>query len=328
MSLHAELWVCQLGARSSTARRSRCRSASAPRARRTRSPTRCCCSSTRRSTRAGGARRRASCRWARTGTASQGIDIVDVDRGGKLTYHGPGQLVGYPIMRDRRRHRLPAHDGAARSSRRSPRRASRPRPPATGPTTPACGSASARSRSIGVHVARGVTTHGFAINVDNDLQPFEWVVPCGLDGVQMTSLTEETGRRGHAATASAGAWRSRSPTALGRRQRLVTPGAGCEAAAPGTPQPERDASSLRSMTHVHHAIPRQPRRDGRAARCLGPDGRAASARKPPWFKVPAPGGPTLPRAAELISRRTCTRSARRRRARTSASAGSAAPRRS
>jgi lipoyl(octanoyl) transferase len=45
--------------------------------------------------------------------------------------------------------------------------------------------------SIGVHVSRGVTTHGFAINVENDLQPFEWVVPCGLEGVRMTSVGRE-----------------------------------------------------------------------------------------------------------------------------------------
>ena len=49
--------------------------------------------------------------------------------------------------------------------------------------------------SLGVHVARGVTTHGWAVNVENDLQPFSWVVPCGLDNVQMTSLIKETGRR-------------------------------------------------------------------------------------------------------------------------------------
>ena len=47
--------------------------------------------------------------------------------------------------------------------------------------------------SIGVHVSRGVTTHGFAINVDNDLQPFEWIVPCGIENVRMTSLYKETG---------------------------------------------------------------------------------------------------------------------------------------
>jgi lipoyl(octanoyl) transferase len=48
--------------------------------------------------------------------------------------------------------------------------------------------------SIGVHVQRGVTTHGFAVNIDNDLQPFEWVVPCGLPEVRMTSVCRETGR--------------------------------------------------------------------------------------------------------------------------------------
>src|SRR6266513_1291462 len=45
--------------------------------------------------------------------------------------------------------------------------------------------------SIGVHVARGVSTHGFAVNVENDLQPFEWIVPCGLEGVRMTSVIAE-----------------------------------------------------------------------------------------------------------------------------------------
>jgi lipoate-protein ligase B len=47
--------------------------------------------------------------------------------------------------------------------------------------------------SIGVHVSRGVTTHGLAVNVDNDLQPFEWVVPCGIEGCQVTSLSRELG---------------------------------------------------------------------------------------------------------------------------------------
>ena len=44
-----------------------------------------------------------------------------------------------------------------------------------------------------VHVSRGVTAHGFAVNVENDLQPFEWVVPCGIEGVRMTSVLKETG---------------------------------------------------------------------------------------------------------------------------------------
>ena len=67
-----------------------------------------------------------------------------------------------------------------------------------------------------------MTTHGFAINVDNDLQPFEWVVPCGLEGVRMTSVTKETGQGDHL-----DCFRRRMALAFceafGRRQRLVTP---------------------------------------------------------------------------------------------------------
>ena len=48
--------------------------------------------------------------------------------------------------------------------------------------------------SIGVHVSRGITTHGFAVNVNNDLQPFEWIVPCGIEGCRMTSVCRELGR--------------------------------------------------------------------------------------------------------------------------------------
>ena len=77
-----------------------------------------------------------------------------------------------------------------RSSPRWPRRASRP---ARARGSTGVWVEDRKIGSIGVHVSRGVTTHGFAINVDNDLQPFEWVVPCGLDGVRMTSVTKETG---------------------------------------------------------------------------------------------------------------------------------------
>ena len=76
--------------------------------------------------------------------------------------------------------------------------------------------------SIGVHVARGVTTHGWAVNVENDLQPFQWVVPCGLEGVQMTSLIRETGRL----AGQMKCFRRRAAyevaSALGLRQRLVS----------------------------------------------------------------------------------------------------------
>ena len=118
-----ELWVCHLGT-SPTARRSPSRSTSARGVRPASCPTRCCCSSTRPSTRAGGAPARRSCRFAEDFYRAQGIERGDTDRGGRLTYHGPGQLVGYPIMRIDDVDRLPAHDGARdrRRARRGGRR--------------------------------------------------------------------------------------------------------------------------------------------------------------------------------------------------------------
>jgi lipoyl(octanoyl) transferase len=124
---------------------------------------------------------------------SQGIEVQDSDRGGRVTYHGPGQLVGYPIMRI----------GAVADYVRTMEQAviaaladegieARVRDGLTG-----IWAGDAKIGSIGVHVNRGVTTHGFAVNVDNDLQPFEWIVPCGLDGVRMTSVCKETGRGDH-----------------------------------------------------------------------------------------------------------------------------------
>jgi lipoate-protein ligase B len=121
---------------------------------------------------------------------SQGIEVCDADRGGRVTYHGPGQLVGYPIMRisdvpeyvhtmERAVVAALADEGIDAEVR-------------DGLTGIWAGDG--KIGSIGVHVNRGVTTHGFAVNVDNDLQPFEWVVPCGLDGVRMTSVCKETGR--------------------------------------------------------------------------------------------------------------------------------------
>jgi lipoyl(octanoyl) transferase len=121
---------------------------------------------------------------------AQGIDVHDADRGGRVTYHGPGQLVGYPIMRisdvpeyvhtmERAVIAALADEGIDAEVR-------------DGLTGIWAGDA--KIGSIGVHVNRGVTTHGFAVNVDNDLQPFEWVVPCGLDGVRMTSVSKETAR--------------------------------------------------------------------------------------------------------------------------------------
>ena len=129
----------------------------------------------------------------------QGIEICETDRGGAVTYHGPGQLVGYPIVSlkpygdnvheyVRRLEQLmigslAAYDGVDAKV-------------IDGLTGVWVGGGPPEGRkvgSIGVHVSRGVTTHGFAVNVNNDLQPFEWVVPCGIEGVRMTSLCRELG---------------------------------------------------------------------------------------------------------------------------------------
>jgi lipoyl(octanoyl) transferase len=125
---------------------------------------------------------------------ARGIDIVDVDRGGKLTYHGPGQLVGYPIVQivDVIAYLRTIEQAIVEALSEAGLAGARGRPQ-DGPDYTGVWTGDRKIASIGVHVARGVTTHGFAINVDNDLEPFAWVVPCGLDGVSMTSVARELG---------------------------------------------------------------------------------------------------------------------------------------
>ena len=149
----------------------------------------------------------------------QGIDVCETDRGGQVTYHGPGQLVAYPILD------LAAFGGDVHAFVRGLERvmidalaafgiqaqvfagltgvwtAGEPpiasgevgpqRTPVGDPTLP--GGEARKIGSIGIHVNRGITTHGLAINVNNDLQPFDWIVPCAIDGVRMTSVCRERG---------------------------------------------------------------------------------------------------------------------------------------
>jgi lipoyl(octanoyl) transferase len=128
----------------------------------------------------------------------QGIEVCETDRGGRVTYHGPGQLVGYPIVSlrpygdnvheyVRKLERLMIDSLAAYEVNAEV---------IDGLTGVWVGGRPPEGRkigSIGVHVNRGVTTHGFAVNVNNDLQPFEWVVPCGIEDCRMTSLCRELG---------------------------------------------------------------------------------------------------------------------------------------
>ncbi|HEV2772953.1 MAG TPA: lipoyl(octanoyl) transferase LipB [Thermoleophilaceae bacterium] len=149
---------------------------------------------------------------------AQGVEVAECDRGGRVTYHGPGQLVGYPIVAvrdvldyvrtlERALIAALADEGVAAEVREG----------LTGVWV-----AEGKIGSIGVHVQRGVTSHGFAINLDCDMRPFEWIVPCGIEGVRMTSLARETGRPagGVRCFKRRVAWRLAEE--LGRRQRLLS----------------------------------------------------------------------------------------------------------
>jgi lipoyl(octanoyl) transferase len=155
---------------------------------------------------------------------AQGIEIVEVNRGGKITYHGPGQLVGYPIVAvDDVVEYIRTVERALVAALHEEDVDARARPQ-DGPDYTGVWVEDRKIASIGVHVQRGVTTHGFAVNVDNDLTPFQWVVACGLPGVSMTSLALELGPT-HPRPAPCFSKRVAFSlaSALGRRQRLISP---------------------------------------------------------------------------------------------------------
>jgi len=148
---------------------------------------------------------------------SQGIEVCDADRGGAVTYHGPGQLVGYPIMEiGNVREYVAGLERGLIAALADEGIHAEIRDGLTGVWSP-----KGKIGSIGVHVSRRVSTHGFAVNVDNDLQPFEWVVPCGMQGAQMSSLCKETGRAGRMECFRREV-AHRLAEEYGRRQRLVS----------------------------------------------------------------------------------------------------------
>jgi len=134
-----------------------------------------------------------------------GADVIDVDRGGKITFHGPGQLVGYPIVR------LPDHvrvvdyvrrveealigvcaELGVEAARVPGRSGVWLRAVEAGPTTPA--RPERKIAALGIRVSRGVTMHGFALNCDVDLDWYDRFVPCGIADAGVTSLSAELGR--------------------------------------------------------------------------------------------------------------------------------------
>ncbi len=129
--------------------------------------------------------------------AAQGVEVAECDRGGQVTYHGPGQLVGYPIVdldpdrRDLRRYVSDLQEVLIRTLGDLGLEGTR-RP---GKSFIGVWVGDAKVASIGVHVQRWVTTHGFALNVSTDLSYFSRIVPCGLDQVEMASVESLTGKR-------------------------------------------------------------------------------------------------------------------------------------
>ncbi len=121
----------------------------------------------------------------------RGVEVFEVERGGDVTFHGPGQLVGYPIL-DLRGHREDLHwylrsleDVLIQALGELGIEADR-NPGLTGVWT-----AGRKIASIGIHVKQWVTLHGFALNVTTDLDPFDLIVPCGIRQVVMTSVAAE-----------------------------------------------------------------------------------------------------------------------------------------
>lgn len=140
-------------------------------------------------------------RTARSDRPTDGTPVVEVDRGGRITWHGPGQLVGYPIVRLAEPVDVVGYvraleqaliDVCAELGLHATRVEGR-----SGvwfDADPTTGRRERKVAAIGVRVARGVTMHGFALNVCPDLAAFDRIVPCGIDDADVTSLSLELGR--------------------------------------------------------------------------------------------------------------------------------------
>jgi lipoyl(octanoyl) transferase len=135
--------------------------------------------------------------------AARGVELFEVERGGDVTYHGPGQLVGYPII-DLKRHKQDLHwylrqveealINALAAWGLSGHREAGYTGVWVGDTGPSATSRPRKIASIGVHARDWVTWHGFALNVATDLSFFDLMVPCGIAEVEMTSVARELGR--------------------------------------------------------------------------------------------------------------------------------------
>jgi lipoyl(octanoyl) transferase len=138
--------------------------------------------------------------------AERGVEVSDCDRGGDVTFHGPGQLVGYPIFDLRG---FPAHDGRRQTLgvieyvRRLEEVLIRTCADYRIPTKRIAGltgvwtenNPEAKIAALGVHISRGVTSHGVALNVNTDLSFFNLIIPCGIESKPVTSIEKELGKK-------------------------------------------------------------------------------------------------------------------------------------
>ena len=137
----------------------------------------------------------------------RGIEVIRVERGGEVTYHGPGQLVAYPIVRLRelpvllrpfvRALELTMADVAARYGVEAAPRSGFP-----GVWVEADGPSPRKLGALGLRVERGISYHGIALNIATRLDDFELIDPCGMAGLEVTSIARELDRRGAAAEPS------------------------------------------------------------------------------------------------------------------------------
>lgn len=125
--------------------------------------------------------------------ARRGVEVVEVERGGDVTWHGPGQLVGYPIL-DLAQHRPDLHWYLRRLEASLIAALGRLDIPAErNPGLTGVWTRGRKIASLGIHVKQWVTLHGFALNVTSELTGFDLIVPCGIQGVVMTSVARERG---------------------------------------------------------------------------------------------------------------------------------------
>jgi lipoate-protein ligase B len=123
-----------------------------------------------------------------------GISIVPVERGGNITYHGPGQLVGYPII-DLKKARMDVHTYVNRLEDIMIRTAGDYGVDAgRNSKNPGIWVGNNKMGSIGISIRHGITFHGFALNVNPAMEPFAWINPCGMNDIGMTSIENELGQ--------------------------------------------------------------------------------------------------------------------------------------